>query len=253
MIYLLDTEWTLGWTRSSKCDSHRKMTELCTAKAYPCQSTWKKIQSLNSPSCTNTGLSQSYPSQNMQVPFLRSENPMENYVSLWTLGRSTPWLQMIILTIITQSALCQTQHNTWQGNPCSANLTALKLITVWRWRTNGQWKCLLSILLAELLPIRHLHKASADLCLLFQASCASTWTQLSRLTNVLNTCMILESQPITLRTSAGTFAQSSSAFAMQDWNWRSKKATLESGNLNFWEEPFRPKDYHHNLTKFRTS
>ena len=37
---------------------------------------------------------------------------------------------MIILTITTQSALCQTQHNTWRGNPYSASLTALMLITL---------------------------------------------------------------------------------------------------------------------------
>ena len=123
---------------------------------------------------------------------------------------------MIILTIITQSAFCQTQHNTWQGNPYSANLIALMLITVCRWQTNGQWKCLLSILLAEPLPTGDLHKALADLGLLFEASCLKNWTQLSRLTNVLNTWMILESQLITLRTLPGTFGQSSSAFAMQD-------------------------------------
>ena len=63
---------------------------------------------------------------------------------------------------------------------------------------------------------KDLHKVSADLCLLFRASCASTWTQLEKLTNALNTWMILESQPILLRTSPGTFGQSSSAFAMQD-------------------------------------
>ena len=28
--------------------------------------------------------------QNMRVPFLRSESPIEKYVSLWILGRSTP-------------------------------------------------------------------------------------------------------------------------------------------------------------------
>ena len=50
----------------------------------------------------------------------------------------------------------------------------------------------------------------------FQASCASTWTQMSRLTNVLNTWMILELQPKMLRSLPGTFGQSSSAFAMQD-------------------------------------
>ena len=40
--------------------------------------------------------------------------------------------------------------------------------------------------------------------------------QLSKLTNVLNTWMTLELQPIMLRISPGTFGQSSSAFAMQD-------------------------------------
>ena len=125
---------------------------------------------------------------------------------------------MIILTIFTQSALCQTQHNTWQGNPYCASLTAPKLIIACRWRTNVRWKCLLSILLAELLPTKDLHKVSADLCLPFQVSCASTWTELLKQTNVLNTWTILESQPTMLRTLPGTFEQSSSAFALQDRN-----------------------------------
>ena len=73
---------------------------------------------------------------------------------------------------------CQTLHNTWQGNPYSASLTALRPIIACRWRTNVRWKCLHSILLAEPLPRKDLHKVSADLCLLFRASCASTWTQL---------------------------------------------------------------------------
>ena len=151
-------------------------------------------------------------------PMFAQRSPPENYVSLWISEKSTPWLQMIILTIITQSALCQTQHNTWQGNPYSASLTALTLITACRWRTNVRWKCLHSTLLAEPLPTKDLHKVSADLCRLFRASCAITWTQLYKLTNVLNTWMILESQPIMLRTSPGTFGQSCSALAMQDWN-----------------------------------
>ena len=71
-------------------------------------------------------------------------------------------------------------------------------------------------LLAEHLPTKDLHKVSADLCLLFQVSCVSTWTQLSRLTNVLITWTILESQPIMLRILPGTFGLSSSAFAKQD-------------------------------------
>ena len=73
-----------------------------------------------------------------------------------------------------------------------------------------------SILLAELLPKEDLHKVLADLCLPFRVSCANTWTQLSKLTNVLNTWTTLELQPTMLRTSPGTFGQSSSAFAKQD-------------------------------------
>ena len=117
---------------------------------------------------------------------------------------------------ITQSALCQTQHNTWQGNPSSASLTALRLIIAYRWWTNVRWKCSHSILLAELLPTKDLHKVLAVLCLPFQASCASSWTQLSRLTNVLSTWTILGSQSIMLRILPETFGQSSSALAMPD-------------------------------------
>ena len=44
-----------------------------------------------------------------------------------------------------------------------------------------------SILPAEHLPIKDFNKVLADLCLLFQVSCASNWTQSSKLTNMLNT------------------------------------------------------------------
>ena len=50
----------------------------------------------------------------------------------------------------------------------------------------------------------------------FSSLYASTWIQLSRLTNVLNTWIILELQPILLRILPGTFGQSSSVFARQD-------------------------------------
>ena len=54
-------------------------------------------------------------------PIFAQRKPTENYVSLWTYEKSTVWLRMTILTIIIQLALCQTQHNTWQGSHCSAN------------------------------------------------------------------------------------------------------------------------------------
>ena len=127
---------------------------------------------------------------------------------------------MIILTIVIQLSLCQIQHNTWQGSLYSASLTASKLITTCRWRSNGQWICSHSISPAELLPRKNFNKDSADLRLLSQVSCASTWTQSSKLTNALFTWATLESQPITLQTSPAKFGQSSSAFAKQDWNWQ---------------------------------
>ena len=79
------------------------------------------------------------------------------------------------------------------------------------WRTNGQWTCLHSSLLAELLPTKTLHKVLADLCLLFQVSCVNTSNQSSKLTNVLNTRKTLELQPKMLRTSPGTLGPSSRA------------------------------------------
>ena len=58
----------------------------------------------------------------------------------------------------THPALCQMQHKTWQGSHYSASLTAPKLITACRWRTNIRWRCLHSILRAEVLPTKDLHK-----------------------------------------------------------------------------------------------
>ena len=126
-------------------------------------------------------------SPSMQVPYLHKGSPTENYVSLWINGKSTVCSRMTILTIIIQLALCQMQHITSQGSLFSATLTAPKLITACSCWTNGQWKCSHSILLAEDLPTKDLHKVLADLCLHFQVSCMSTWTQMSKLTNVLNT------------------------------------------------------------------
>ena len=63
----------------------------------------------------------------------------------------------------------------------------------------------------------------------------------------------LQSQPIIMRTLSGTFGQSSSVFARQDSNWQLKIATLDSDMLNSQVEPFHPREYHNNLTTFRTS
>ena len=111
---------------------------------------------------------------------------------------------MIVLTSIIQSALCQMQHKTWQGNLYSASLIAPNIIIVCRWWINDQWKCLHSFLIADLLPTEDLHKVLAVLYLLFQVSCMSTRTQLSKLINVLNMWRILELQPTMQQILPGT-------------------------------------------------
>ena len=85
------------------------------------------------------------------------------------------------------------------GNFFSGSLIVFRLITICSGQTNSQWKCLQSFFLAELPPTKDLHKVSADLCLLFHVSCASTWIQFSKLANVFKMWMIMELHPTRLR------------------------------------------------------
>ena len=86
------------------------------------------------------------------------------------------------------------------------------------------------------------HEVSADICLLFQVSCASNWIKLLELTKVLSTWTTLKLQPTMLRTLPGPFARSSSAFAERDWSWQSKNAISESDKLSSLEERFHQKN-----------
>ena len=131
----------------------------------------------------------------------------------------TVWLKMIKPKLLTQSAFCQMQRNKWLGSLSSACLNGLNWVNVCRWRTNDQWNCLHYHLSAELLPEKYLSKVSADLCLRFQDSCASTWTQLLKLSNVLKTWTMMRLQPTLLRIQTRTFDKSSSPSAKQEWNW----------------------------------
>ena len=58
--------------------------------------------------------------------------------------------------------------------------------------------------IADLLPTELVHKVLADMYLLFQVSCMSTRTQLSKLINVLNMWTILELRPTMLQILRGT-------------------------------------------------
>ena len=79
------------------------------------------------------------------VPSLHSWNTTENYVFLWTKGKSTVWVQMTTQSTVTRSALFLTQQTICHGSLSSASVIAHKLITVRRCRTNGHWKGLHSI------------------------------------------------------------------------------------------------------------
>ena len=208
-----------GWTRISRWSWQQKMTKLNTTKAYQCQSTWMKSYLPSQLRCTNMGLGQYCLFQSTQVPFWHKQNSTGNYIFLWISGSWALWLQMITLILIILTELCKMQHNIWQRSLSPATSIASRLIAVCRMRTNGQWTCSYSVLPAERLPTKDLHKFSADLCLPSQASCASAWNQLLMLTNVLKTWMILQLQPKMLKILQGTIGQSSSAFARQNWNW----------------------------------
>ena len=101
------------------------------------------------PLTQNDGIITVLPFSKCASPIFAQRKANGNYVSLWTSENPTPWLQMIILSIITQWTLCLFQHNTWQANLYSASSIAPRLINVCRWRTNVQWKCLHSISPAE--------------------------------------------------------------------------------------------------------
>ena len=97
----------------------------------------------------------------------------------------------ILTKKVTQSALCQMQHNIWRRRLSSAYSIAPRRITVCRMRTNSYWKNLLAFLITEVSLTKGLHKVLEDQCLHFQTSCATIWAQLSKLTNVLNMWTIL--------------------------------------------------------------
>ena len=115
-----------------------------------------------------------------------------------------------------QSAFGQMQHNT--GREIVILLARLLRDLLLCADGGPTWNCLHTILPAKRLPTKDWPKVLAGPCLLFQVSCASSWTQLSRLANVLNMWMIWKLQPVLLRTLSGTVGQSSIAFARHGWN-----------------------------------
>ena len=158
MTSLLDIELISEWTQNSKCETHAEGRQSCLqAKLTNADSPARKLN------CWARTFAQIWDTYSFTVLITRKSDfyrghPTENYVSLWILGRPTPWKRIITLILITQLAICQMQHNTWQVSHFSASLTALRPTTAcWR-RNNVQWKCLQSTLLAEPLPTRDFHK-----------------------------------------------------------------------------------------------
>ena len=170
--------------------------------------------------------SQRYLSQNRQVPYLRRGKLrlLVDLRKLNTLIADDYTNNNHLVSTLSEAAQHLAEKSLFCKLDCSQAYHCLQI---------ADRKGLHSILPAELLRTEDLRKVSADLRLLFRVSCASTWTQLSKLTNVLNTLTTLELQPIMLRILPGTFGQSSSVFARQDWNWQLRSATLESDRLKF--------------------
>ena len=119
-------------------------------------------------------------SPSTRAPYLCKGSPTGNYVSF-----GDPNGKLRLLGDLRKINSLITEEYTNNNHPVSTLSDAAQHLC--RWRTNGHWKCLHSILPAEALPTKDLHKVLADLCLVFQVSCASTWTQSSKLTNVLKT------------------------------------------------------------------
>ena len=85
----------------------------------------------------------------------------------------------------------------------------------------------------------------------FKTSCVSTWTQLSKLNNVLSTWTVLELMPTPLRILPGILGQSSSEFVRQDWSWRKNCAILELEKLNTLAQLFHQKELHRKLGRVK--
>ena len=149
--------------------------------------------------------------------------------------------------ILAQSPLRLIEHNIGQKVFIlrSPFLRSISLIADGGGTAVGGNACI-QFFLSLLLPTKDLHKVLADLYMHVQGPCASTCTQLTKLTNVLKTWMILEM----LRISPVIFGLSSSAFAKQDWN--RQKSPFEPDKSISLAEPSDEKKFHLKLGKFKT-
>ena len=190
-------------------------------------------------------------SPSTQLPSLHRGNWTKYYFVLWISRKSTVWLQKTTPTTMTQSVLCWTQHFSWRGSLFSASVFAAKFITVCKMADQRSVEMFAVNFASRQFAYRRLAQGLIRSMFVSQASCTSTWTQLSQLTNVLNTWTELWLQPTMLMVSPGTFAQSSHAFAKQDWNWQLENAILESDSLKSLAEPFHQKVFHRKFGKFQ--
>ena len=124
-------------------------------------------------------------------------------------------MQMITTVLTTQSALCQTQHNTRQRSLFSAKSIDPRRTFVCRWWTKVKWE-FWHLFASRNFAYKRLAQDLADLCPNFQATFASTWNQLLKLTNVHKTGTIIGLKPTGPWMLPGTIGQSSRAFAKQD-------------------------------------
>ena len=93
------------------------------------------------------------------------------------------------------------------------------LSTVFSWQSNGQWKCLQSILLAESLPTEDFHKGSADVSAFssFMREYLDPDVKTDQCAHYVDDIGIASR---VLRISRGALGQSPNAYAKQEWEWQ---------------------------------
>ena len=186
-----------------------------------------------------------------QVPSWHKESQTENYVCLWISGKSTVWLHMTTPTTTIQSALCQTQHNAWQGNFSSPGWIALKLITVRRMGPNSQCKLLKSIFFSKTFTYKRLEQSRS------RSACAfsSFMREYSDPVDKTDRCAeYVDDLRIAAKNATDVTRNIQPAFKcipQTGMKLTLEKTIFESGKLISWEGPYRKKELHRKLGKFK--
>ena len=141
-----------------------------------------------------------------QVPYLDKGSPTENYVSLWISGKSTVWLRTDDYTnnnhpvnTLSDAVKHLARNSLFCKLDCSQAHHFMQIAD------RRSVEMIIFHFASWTLPTKDLYKVWGYLCPFFWVSCVRSWTQWSKLTNLLKIKTALESQPVKLRTLPGTF------------------------------------------------